>query len=93
MLRALHHQEEDEYLRLHKTLNTAVEAALKRVRTKLQNMQKQAAEGERAVATKKRADLIVSALHCIEAGATSVQVWALLFCFGEVPHLDGQVQS
>ena len=85
----MHHQEEVECLRLHKTLNTAVEAALKRVRTKLQNMQKQAAEGERAEATKKRADLIVSALHCIETGATSVQVWAPLFFFCAVLILQG----
>ncbi|KAK9843833.1 hypothetical protein WJX81_008320, partial [Elliptochloris bilobata] len=67
-------QEEDECLRLHKALDSAMETALKRTRTKLRNMQRQAAAGERAEATKKRADLIVSVLHKIQPGAGSVQV-------------------
>ena len=67
-------QEEDEVMRQHRALSSAVEAALKRTRIKLQNMQRQAAMGERADATKKLADLIMAALHSIPPGATSVQV-------------------
>ena len=69
-------QEEDEVMRQHRALGGAVQAALKRTRIKLQNMRRQAAAGERADATKKQADLIMSALHSIRPGAASVQVRA-----------------
>ena len=63
-------------MRQHRALGGAVQAALKRTRIKLHNMQQQAAAGERADATKKQADLIMSALHSIRPGAASVQVRA-----------------
>ena len=63
-------------MRQHRALGGAVQAALKRTRIKLHNMQRQAAAGERADATKKQADLIMSALHSIRPGAASVQVRA-----------------
>ena len=63
-------------MRQHRALGGAVQAALKRTRIKLHNMQRQASAGERADATKKQADLIMSALHSIRPGAASVQVRA-----------------
>ena len=56
-------QEQDGFAKLHQTVSSALDRAVKRLETKRQALRKQLDNADQAEATRKRADLIISHLY------------------------------
>ena len=56
-------QEQDGFAKLHQTVSSALDRALKRLETKCEALRKQLDSADQAEATRKRADLIIANLY------------------------------